>query len=114
MKGSASRSSPTLLESPEIEIPRPRRSERLARKSIQMELDESDDEDEQDLVAAGLPPSFQSDQKKVSEVDTMDCFQSLSSDLKSVQAMLDQLHKLASSSGRSKDLALVGLQDKIS
>ena len=44
----------------------------------------------------------------------MDCFHSLSSDLKSVQAVLDQLHTLAISSRRSKDLALAGLQDEIS
>ena len=46
--------------------------------------------------------------------DTLDCFQSLSKDLKSVQDVLDQVHKLASGPHRSKDLVLVGLQDEIS
>ena len=41
--------------------------------------------------------------------DTLDCFQLLSSDLKSVQTVLTEVLKLASGSCRFKDLALVGL-----
>ena len=43
----------------------------------------------------------------------MNCFQSLSKDLQSVHSVLDQVCRLASSSHRSKELALAGMQGKL-
>ena len=43
----------------------------------------------------------------------MDCFKFLSEDLQAVQKLLDQVHRIATSKSRTKDLALVGLQDEI-
>ena len=55
------------------------------------------------------------DRKQKFEIgkETTDCFQSLSSDLKSVHVVLEQLLKLAGGQRRSKDLALVGMHDEI-
>ena len=111
-KGGASRSSPILLRCPEEEVMRPRWSEQLAWKSIQMELDDSDSHDDKDMDAGGLPPPVEVGKIKGLGANTMDCSQSLSSNLKSVQAVLAQVHKLASGSCPSKDLVLVGLQDE--
>ena len=110
----ASRGSPNPLESPEFSVKNPRRSLRLARKSTLMELDESDSDHDHDADHDDLKQKPDRQQKSVLGQDTTDCLQSLSSDLKSVHAVLDQLHKLASSPRRSKDLALVGMQDEIS
>ena len=113
-KGSTSSKSPHPRGSPDIEIPRPRRSERLARKSIQMELDESDSDDAPDAEDGSVPrPPGDSNNKGVG-TDTLECLRSLASDLKAVHTVLDQVHRLASGSRRSKDLALTGLQDEIS
>ena len=105
--------SPTPQESPDpVKVPL-RRSERLARKSAQMELDDSDSDAEHDQDAGGPPLPTGSGTQKTKEVDTLDCFQSLTTDLQSVHTVLDQVRKLASSSRRSKDLALVGMQDEL-
>ena len=44
---------------------------------------------------------------------TFECFKSLSEDLFAVQKILDQVHHIATSKSRSKELAIVGLQDEI-
>ena len=79
-----------------------------------MELDDSDSDEEQGAKDAPPPPPPDRNQKKGLSFAMMECLQSLSRDLKSVQEVLDQVFKLASGSRRSKDLALVGLQDEIS
>ena len=79
-----------------------------------MELDDSDSEDGHGPEAEGPPPPPGPTKSKGLGADTLDCFQSLSKDLLSVQEVLDQVFKLASGPRRSKDLALVGLQDEIS
>ena len=91
----------------------PCRSLRLAGKSTLMELDESDSDHDHDEDIDNSKRKSGRPQKSALGQDTADCLQSLSSDLKSVHAVLDQLHKLASGPRRSKDLALVGMQDEI-
>ena len=79
-----------------------------------MELDESDSESDHDGNddASKLKKT---DRKQKFEIgkEATDCFQSLSSDLKSGHVVLKQLLKLAGGQRPSKDLALVGMHDEI-
>ena len=88
-----------------------RRSARLARKTVQMELDASDSDDDHDEEEIERGPTVETE-KRSDVDDTMGCFQSLVTDLKSVQTVLDEVRKLATSR-RTKDLALIGLQDEL-
>ena len=54
-----------------------------------MELEDSDSDDNTDMDAGGLPPPIDVGKIKSIGIDTMNYFQSLSSDLKYVQAVLD-------------------------
>lgn len=79
-----------------------------------MELDKSDS----DSVFHGDkddPKRKTNDRKQKFEFEreTMDCFQSLSIDLKSVDVVLEQLLKLPGDPCLSKNLALVGMCDEI-
>ena len=89
-----------------------RRSVRLARKTVQMELDVSDSDEDPDKDTDERVPTAEDEKRRDAGDDTMGCFQSLVTDLKSVQAVLDEVRKLATSR-RTKDLALIGLQDEI-
>ena len=89
-----------------------RRSARLARKTVQMELDASDSDEDLDKDEDEQGPTVETEKRRDEGDDTMGCFQSLVTDLKSVQAVLDEVRKLATSR-RTKDLALIGLQDEI-
>ena len=46
----------TMQDSPEDAVPPPRWSERLARKSLEMELDDSNSDEKQGAKDAGPPP----------------------------------------------------------
>ena len=113
-QGGASQDSPNPKESPSFSLKNPRRSLRLAGKSAEMELDDSDS-DHDDDADIDDQRRMEDQQKKKSSLgqDTTDCFQSLSQDLQSVHTVLAQLHKLTSGPRRSKDLALIGMQDEI-
>ena len=93
-------------------LPR-RRSERLARRERAMDLDDSDSEKELDDGHGDHPPPPAGASSGATKKATMDCFKSLSEDLHAVQKLIDQVHRIATSKSRTKDLALVGLQDEI-
>ena len=96
-------------------LPR-RRSERLARREYAMDLNDSDSVDES---ADGNgdppppPPPMADALPSGAKTATFECFKSLSEDLFAVQKILDQVHSIATSKSRSKELAIVGLQDEI-
>ena len=112
-QGGASQDSPNPKESPSYSLQNPRRSLRLAGKEATMELDDSDSNHDEDAAIANQKREDDRQKKSTLGQDTTDCFQSLSQDLKSVHAVLAQLHKLTSGPRRSKDLALIGMQDEI-
>ena len=113
MKGGTSHSSPIPMGSPNKPLPQHFHLQRLHQKSTQMELDISDSNDEKDRVADEAPLASGSVKKQDEEIAMMDYFQSLSKDLQSVHIVLDQVRRLASGSRRSKELALAGMQDKL-
>ena len=77
-----------------------------------MDLDDSDSADE---LADGIgePPPLTAALAGAAKTTTFNCFKSLSEDLGVVQKLLDQVHRMATSKSRSKELAIVGLQDEI-
>ena len=77
-----------------------------------MELDVSDSDEDPDKDTDERVPTAEDEKCRDAGDDTMGCFQSLVTDLKSVQAVLDEVRKLATSRW-TKDLALIGLQDEI-
>ena len=77
-----------------------------------MELDASDSDEDPDRDEVERGPTVETEKRNEAAEDTMGCFQSLVTDLKSVQAVLDEVRRLATSR-RTKDLALIGLQDEI-
>ena len=112
-QGGVSQDSPNPKESPSFSLQNPRRSLRLAGKSALMELDDPNSDHDEDANIDDQKRSEDRQKKSTLGQDTTDCFQSLSQDLKSVHAVLAQLHKLTSGPRRSKDLALIGMQDEI-
>ena len=78
-----------------------------------MELDDSDSDVEREQDAGSPPQPTRSKTQQLKEIDTLDCFQVLMTDLQLVHTVLDKERKLSSSSRRSKDLVLVGLQDEL-
>ena len=64
-KGGTSRNLPIPLASPETKMSHPHRSERLPRKSIQMELDDCVSNTYQDIPVGGQPPPSGSEQMKM-------------------------------------------------
>ena len=112
-KAGTSRGTVDPQDTPDAEpLPR-RRSERLARKTRTMDLDDSDSEDGSDVEDVAHPPPVDPERSSAAQTTTFDCFWSLSVDLQSVQRVLDQVHRLATGKSRSKELAIVGLQDEI-
>ena len=93
-------------------LPR-RRSARLARRERRMEIDDSDSAIESVDGDGDQPPPVAEAPSGAATMATFDCFKSLSEDLSAVQKLLDQVHHIATSRSRSKELALVGLQDEI-
>ena len=94
-------------------LPQRRRSARLARKAQAMEVDASDSANESADGEADHPPPMDDEPLGAAKTPTLDCFMSLSADLQAVQQILDQVHRIASSKSRSKELALVGLQNEL-
>ena len=98
----------------DAEPPPWRWSERLARRERAMDLDDSNSVDESaDGNGDHLPPPMADAPPGAVKTATFNCFKSLSEDLFAVQKLLDQVHRIATSKSRSKELAIVGLQDEI-
>ena len=110
--GETSRGTDIQHESMDKNAPGHCRSVRLACKTAQMELDVSDSDEDPDKDTDKRVPTAEEEKRRDAGDDTMGCFQSLVTDLKSVQAVLDEVRKLATSR-RTKDLTLIGLQDEI-
>ena len=93
-------------------LPR-RRSARLARRERRMDIDDSDSANESADGDGDQPPPVDDAPPAAAKTATFDCFKSLSEDLSAVQKLLEQVHRIATSKSRSKELALVGLQDEL-
>ena len=65
------------------------------------------------MELVNIPPPPTTAQADAAKTTTFKCFTSLSEDLGAVQKLLDQVHRIATSKSRSRDLAIVGLQDEI-
>ena len=112
-KAGPSRGTP-LPQDPLDAEPLPRhRSARLARRECAMDLDDSNSANGSDDGHVDHPPTLAGAPSGATKTTTLDCFKSLSEDLEAVQKLLDQVQRIATSKSRTKELALVGLQDEI-
>ena len=115
-KAGLSHGTPLPQDPLDTEPPPRRRSERLAHRERAMDLDDSDSVDGSADGNGGPPPpppQMADAPPGAAKTATFDCFKSLSEDLFAVQKLLDQVHRIATSKSRSKELAIVGLQDEI-
>ena len=112
-KAGPSRGLTNPLDPLDAEPPPQRRSERLARRERTMDLDDSDSANESSDGDGDHPSHVDDAPSGAAKTATFDCFTSLSADLSAVQKILDQVHRIATSKSRSKELAIVGLQDEI-